>query len=368
MVINIERRFGGAEKSIVDIIEGVKAKSNYEILFIVENIKMQKLLDAKGIKYKSIKLGEIQFNIKGVIKVLYGNLKILKEVIFYKPDIIFSNTDLSHMLSIFISFIFKNRLVIILRDYGFRTFIKKILDFFSAKTIYVSKHLKQFYNDNSDNPVIPNGIKLENINTSTISNKYRTKKEVLYCVATRFVEWKGIDILIEAFNLVNKELDQFNGKLLIAGEPKNNSKEYDYYIKLNELVKKHGLSSKVKFIGWVDNPINFFNNCDVILSSSTSNNGGPESFGRTIIEAWSVKKPVIATNCGGPSDLVKDNINGLKVEENNIKEFKKALIDLYENKDKRELLGYNGFQSVLGKYNIDNISDDYLKFINEIGG
>ena len=48
---------------------------------------------------------------------------------------------------------------------------------------------------------------------------------------------------------------------------------------------------------------------DIVLSTSTE----PEAFGRTIIEAQSMEKLVIATNIGGAAETVQDSVNGFHV-------------------------------------------------------
>ena len=45
---------------------------------------------------------------------------------------------------------------------------------------------------------------------------------------------------------------------------------------------------------------------DLVLSCSTK----PEAFGRTVLEAQAMGKPVIAFNHGGSVELINDNENG----------------------------------------------------------
>jgi len=48
---------------------------------------------------------------------------------------------------------------------------------------------------------------------------------------------------------------------------------------------------------------------DIVLSASIE----PEAFGRTIIEAQSMEKLVIATNIGGACETIENNITGFHV-------------------------------------------------------
>jgi glycosyltransferase involved in cell wall biosynthesis len=84
----------------------------------------------------------------------------------------------------------------------------------------------------------------------------------------------------------------------------------DYFMKLT-------LSKKlVKQINWLDSIYpdlvqHTISNYNCLISPSLY-----ESFGVTLIEAISVGIPIIATDCGGPKDIVND-INGLLTPNNN---------------------------------------------------
>ena len=69
-------------------------------------------------------------------------------------------------------------------------------------------------------------------------------------------------------------------------------------------------------------------NCDVFVLSSTF-----ETFGVVLIEALACGKPVIATKCGGPEDIV-NSTNGYLVPKKNVKALGNAMEDIYLNIDK----------------------------------
>ena len=60
---------------------------------------------------------------------------------------------------------------------------------------------------------------------------------------------------------------------------------------------------------------------DLVISCSTK----PEAFGRTILEAQAMGRPVLAFNHGGSIELIKNNKNGILSEPNNIAEFAKNI-------------------------------------------
>ena len=56
---------------------------------------------------------------------------------------------------------------------------------------------------------------------------------------------------------------------------------------------------------------------DLVISCSTK----PEAFGRTILEAQAMGRPVLAFNHGGSVELIKENKNGILSKPLDIKEF-----------------------------------------------
>ncbi len=104
---------------------------------------------------------------------------------------------------------------------------------------------------------------------------------------------KGIDYLLKAVKrLVETSLRPI--ELLIIGEG-----QYEQGAKL--LAKELGIASTVSFFGKRPNPEIplWINACDLLVLPSLS-----EGLGVVLIEAMACGKPVVATRCGGPEDIV----------------------------------------------------------------
>jgi glycosyltransferase involved in cell wall biosynthesis len=326
------------------------------------------LLKQKGLSYEILQVGSLK-SIFGIFRYILGVIKLLIYLYNYNPDIILSNTVRSHVLASSISFFSNKKLVWILRDYQYNKNIKQILEFVPNKIICVSKDLKEFYKGGDKYHVIPNGIEVITKRNNKFIN-YRKKyninnEELVLGLASTFSRWKGIEYLIKGFYETQNKKNNFKGKIMIAGQAKKGSKEYKYYIQLKKLVNKLDIKDKVIFVGWTDNIYDFFRSCDVVVSSSTTDFGGPESFGRTILEAWSVKRPVISTNVGGPKEIVSHKIDGIKVEQKNVESLANAILFM-QDKDNRIKLGKNGYKKLLNKYNLERISRKYMTLIEKL--
>lgn len=96
---------------------------------------------------------------------------------------------------------------------------------------------------------------------------------------------------------------------------------------LHELVSKEDIGHAVHFAGLLSRPevLKYIQNADCFVLSSKY-----ETFGVVLIEAMLFGKPVIATKCGGPEDIVTD-ISGILVETENELSLRNAMIDMIKN-------------------------------------
>jgi glycosyltransferase involved in cell wall biosynthesis len=90
-----------------------------------------------------------------------------------------------------------------------------------------------------------------------------------------------------------------------------------YTNKLLRLIDKLRINSYVSILYKSNNVFEHLKQSHFVLLTSISKCGGPETFGRTIIEGWDACCVIISTNCGGPVELIKDGENGFLFEEKN---------------------------------------------------
>jgi len=69
-----------------------------------------------------------------------------------------------------------------------------------------------------------------------------------------------------------------------------------------------GLSGRVRFVGWQDDPAPFFAAADVLAVPSRH-----EPLGNVVLEGWAQGLPVVAAASQGPRFLIRDGENGLLV-------------------------------------------------------
>jgi glycosyltransferase involved in cell wall biosynthesis len=84
-----------------------------------------------------------------------------------------------------------------------------------------------------------------------------------------------------------------------------------------------------------------------------------EVFGLTVLEALSAGRPVIATRCGGPEDIIEDGVNGLLVPPNDSNALKNAIYNLISDRTLLHALeAHTGLVNTLEEH-VDALLDLY---------
>lgn len=109
------------------------------------------------------------------------------------------------------------------------------------------------------------------------------------------------------------------------------------------------MQEEIIFTNWQSNIFEVINNFEILVQATTT---FPEGFGLTIIEAMALKKPVIATNIPGPSDIVVDGENGFLVPPGDVKELSKKINFLLDNTSVSKRMGEKGRIVVKEKFDI----------------
>lgn len=135
-----------------------------------------------------------------------------------------------------------------------------------------------------------------------------------------------------------------------------------YCSSLRKLIQELGLEESVVFLGFRDNPADYINLMDVVVHSSIE----PEPFGRVNIEAMYLKKPVVSTNIGGPTEIFADGKDGILIEPKNPALLAQRIASLLESPESRARLGENAHRTVMERFTIANTIRNVEKVYDRI--
>lgn len=169
---------------------------------------------------------------------------------------------------------------------------------------------------NAEIRVITNPTPFEGVcNTPSLDNK------VVLAIG-RLTFQKGFDLLITAWADVCKVNKDWVLHIVGSGEDENS---------LKKLAKQLSVLDRIKFISATQNVEYYFRSASLYCLSSRF-----EGLGMVMLEAQSFGLPIVAFDCdAGPADLVKDQVNGLLVENGNLDKLSKSILQMI-NLDKEE--------------------------------
>lgn len=150
-------------------------------------------------------------------------------------------------------------------------------------------------------------------------------------MAGRINRWKGQKLFVDAAKIVHDKYP--NVVFQIAGD----TYVGEDYIKqeLKEYISENELEDTVLLLGQVNNMSKFYSGLDVFVLPSIQ----PEPFGLVVIEAMEYSIPVIATNHGGPTEIINDGIDGYLVDYNDASEMAGRICELVKDSDKCREMG-----------------------------
>lgn len=166
--------------------------------------------------------------------------------------------------------------------------------------------------------------------------------EVRFVFSGRFVDWKGIQFLLPAFEKAVARNPACRLELIGGGG------EFEGYVK--ELASRELLAGKVRFHGWLarERAAEILREADVFVMPSLRECGGT-----AILEAMAMGKPVVTTNWGGPADYV-DARCGILVDPSGPQQFvdglAEGMVRLADSPELRATLGAGGMQRVKEDY------------------
>ncbi len=175
--------------------------------------------------------------------------------------------------------------------------------------------------------------------------------------AGRLHKTKGLEVLIKAIHLVTKKYPQIELKVLggvLEGEIIN-----DYL----QLVSDLKIEKNVIFLGNKSKKdlLHVFSKALVVVVPSLY-----EAFGLVVIEAFSVKTPVIGSNTGGIKEIIRDSKDGFLVEPNNEIELAEKILNMLDNKQDFSKFSTNCHERFLENFELEIGVNNIRQYLNSL--
>jgi glycosyltransferase involved in cell wall biosynthesis len=177
-------------------------------------------------------------------------------------------------------------------------------------------------------------------------------RRVLLGVVAQLSPWKGQDTAIEALRLLREQ--DVDAQLLLIGSAKflASSTRFDneaYVAGLKRLVAEAELEDRVSWLGERDDVPDLVRALDVLLLPSEE-----EPFGRALLEAMALEVPVVATNVGGPPELLRDGREGYLVPPGEPEAWARAVRRVIEGPERGQAMGRAGRVRIAEGFDVEH--------------
>ena len=248
-----------------------------------------------------------------------------------------------------------------MQDFTFPLLLFKILKYSADKIIYISQAAAIHYKEKVkvDNIVYigsdfyKNQISDEQIKSKKLEWGIADNQTITIGYIGRLVKWKGADLLIKALPLLlNQKIDNF--KCIIVGSGHNQKGNNEDYLK--ELVRKNNLENRVIFTGHRSDIQLCMSSMDIVCLTSLE----PEPFGLVIVEGMMARSFIIATNYGGPVEILKDGQTGFLVEKNAESLAQALKIAIADPQLRKKIIGV-AYEAAVNNFSVKKMTDDFEK-------
>ncbi|UKM63948.2 glycosyltransferase family 4 protein [Flavobacteriaceae bacterium GSB9] len=218
-----------------------------------------------------------------------------------------------------------------------------LVDIILENNFTIKNKLKVLANGSS------NGIDTSHFDPKLYDNKFKCElrsspelklkdNDYVFIYVGRLVKDKGVNELIEAFNLIDNTNN--NIKLLLVGWYEN---ELDPL--LPETKKNIKDNDNIITTGWVVDVRPYFSIANALIFPSYR-----EGFPNVVLQAAAMGLPCVVSNINGCNEIIENNLNGFVIPTKDHKAIHEKMLLLLNNKSKAETMAKNSRPKVISKY------------------
>ena len=240
------------------------------------------------------------------------------------------------------------------------SYVKTVLHYLIRKAdliVCISEFTSRKVKDIKDTTthIIPYGSPLEYKPVALPNN---STKQILS--VGRIIERKGLKYLIQAMPEILEKCDAILN-IVGSGDPPVISD-----LKLE--IQKLNLDKRVILTGKLSNEalIQKYKRCDVFcLPAIIDSKGDTEGLGVVILEALNYGRPVVSSNVGGITDIIKHEHTGLLTEQKNPIDLSEKLLTILLDSDKASKLAKQGCEYAKSQFSWEKIMDQWDDFYTQ---
>lgn len=189
--------------------------------------------------------------------------------------------------------------------------------------------------------------KISRTRINELKNSFCLGGKLIILMVSRAIEDKGVREFYNTAKKIKKDYDNIEF-LLAGGLDKGNT----------SCVGEDFLESEnVTWLGHRDDIVDLTAICDIYVLPSYR-----EGLPVSLMEAASMKKPIVTTNAIGCRDVVDDGVNGYLVPVKDESALAEKIELLISNHELRSNMGAEGRKKMLNEFSIDIVTEQYIQY------
>lgn len=333
---------GGAEISLLAHIRKVD-KQKYTITLVCSELLLPYAQDIQGITIIPMQFYLLhRLNPLVLVRYLIMVWSLIRIIQGKHIDIVHTNSVKAHYVGSIASLLTGKRCFLWMRDDTMNHFLFNIVRHVVYRIIFISAYIESIFGKSANTCVVHNGteIYIQQISKEErllLRRKYASDDMPILLCTERLVHWKGVHILLEA--LAQLTNNKYVCLIIGSGKEQRDNAEESLYA----LQKNLGLNDTVNFLGWRNDIAQFYQIADIFIHPVIT----PEPFGLVVIEAMAFGLPVIATDLGGPKEIITQGKNGILITPNDSSALAKQITYLLKSPQERKRIGENAQSTVM---------------------
>lgn len=328
LFVNQTAQMSGAEHSLLSLIDGMR--DEVEIACACPAGDLADALESRGVPVHRIVATDASFRIHplhtpiAIAEIAIGSIGVVRARRRVRPDIVHANTTRAGLIACVAGLAGGPPVIVHARDWVPEGRLSRNTLRWArrraAAVIANSRFVAQQFPESGDRPpvdVVVNPIDPARFDPGRVPRADARRKlglgdhELVLGVVGQLTPWKGQDDAIRVLAHLRRTASIANARLLVVGSAKfsASSTRFDnveYADRLTRLPAELGVERAVTFLGERSDVPEILRALDLLLMPSWR-----EAFGRVAVEAMAMGTPVVTTNVGGPSEIVRAGVDGL---------------------------------------------------------
>ena len=168
--------------------------------------------------------------------------------------------------------------------------------------------------------------------------------ELCFGILGQLIEWKGHPVFLKAAQAVLRAVPR--ARAFVVGEAPEGHEQYGDA--LRSMARALDIDDRVVFTGFRADIPSMIQLLDVVVHASIR----PEPFGRVIVEAMAMKKPVIASKAGGPIEILVDGKTGFLVPPGDVDALTASIVQVLTDRSLAEEVGERAYRVARSRFSL----------------